>query len=217
MACGDSALLIEVENVAEVITVEKLLTQANIPGVAEIMPASKSVLVSLEPGEVLANTEDHIRAALSKWAKPHPTPDRNSFRIPVSYGSTDLHECAFLMDTTIEDIIGWHSELIWNVANVGAEPGVFYMTSENNPINFGRRAVHRRVPDGSILLADRSCIVVGQSIISDGYVIGQTEAVMWDPLRTPISLLRPGLAVSFQEAKEPATSRRREPSHAAHS
>lgn len=215
MACGDSALLIELDNVAEVITIERLLTQAKIPGVAEVMTASKSVLVSLESGIVVRDVEDDIRAALSSWIKPHDTSASDTFRIPASYGSTDLHECAFLMDTTVEDIIGWHSQLEWKVTGTCDEPGVFSLSSDNNPIDFGRRAVHRHVPEGSIILADRSCVVVGQPILSDGYVIGQTDVAIWDPLRNPVSLLSTDMVVSFQEANSSGAPRRLRASHVA--
>lgn len=215
MACGDSALLVELDNVAEVITIERLLTKARIPGVAEIVTSSKSVLVSLEPGMLLRDVEDDIRAALTAWKKPADQAESDTFRVPVSYGSTDLHECAFLMDTTVEDIIGWHSQLEWKVIGMTGEPGVFSLSSDNNPIDFGRRAVHRRVPEGSIILADRSCIVVGQPVLSDGYVIGQTNAVIWDPLRNPVSLLTTGMVLSFQEENSAGTSRRSRASHVA--
>jgi KipI family sensor histidine kinase inhibitor len=87
---------------------------------------------------------------------------------------------------------------MYRVYMLGFVPGFCYMGRVDSRIAMPRHRVPReRVPRGSVGIAGEQTGVYPMETPGGWQLIGRTSAVMFDPTRTPPSLLRPGDRVRF--------------------
>ena len=95
-----------------------------------------------------------------------------------------------------------HADRTYRVYMLGFVPGFAYLGRVDSRIAVPRRRVPRdRVPAGSVGIAGEQTGVY--PIVTPGgwHLIGRTRATMFDPARTPASLLGPGDLVRFVPAR----------------
>lgn len=196
---GDRALLLECARGEEVLAVVTAVRDARLPGVADIVPAARTVLVSVsDPG-----FQPATRTALAGLDIPAPaprpdTPDADVV-IEVVYDGEDLAAVAGHLRMSPGELVEAHTATPWRVGFGGFAPGFAYLLGGDPRLRVPRRPEPRtRVPAGAVALAGEYSGVYPRESPGGWQLIGRTDAVMWDLDRTPPALLTPGMWVRFQ-------------------
>ena len=196
----DRALLVEVGDTPNVVAYVDALRAAEVPGVADVIPAAETVLVVAEPGSPVGA----LRSALL-GIRPDPSADASSdegdvVEIPVRYDGPDLADVAELTGLSERDVVDAHTGSTWRVAFGGFAPGFGYLVGGDPRLHVARRTSARTaVPAGAVGLAGEYTGVYPRESPGGWQLIGTTEAPMWDLDRDPPALLRPGARIRFTE------------------
>lgn len=201
---GDQALLLEFDSTAEVLAWNDVLRKADLLGVVDIVPASKTVLIKLDGPR-------HQGAARQQLSKLRLAPEdvldagapidgRVDVVIDVVYDGADLDEVAKLTGLSGQDVIAAHTQTPWRVGFAGFAPGFAYLVGGDDRLNVPRRSEPRtKVPVGSVGLAGEFSGVYPRESPGGWQLIGRTDADLWDVDREQPALLTPGLWVQFRE------------------
>jgi len=200
-AFGDRALLLEFPGTTAVLTAAAALRTAALPGVVDIVPGARTVLLVLDGPAAAAGVRRRLGGlALPEPAEAPPPPAGTELVIEVNYDGADLDEVAELTGLSPAEVIAAHTGRPWRVGFVGFAPGFGYLTGGDPRLTVPRRATPRtRVPAGAVGLAGEFCGVYPRESPGGWQLIGRTDARMWDLDRDPPALLRPGAWVRFRE------------------
>lgn len=198
---GNHALLLEFDSTADVLAWTAQLHETELPGVVDIVPASRTILVKLaspryQPG---------ARQRLSKL-RPGPQPQaaepvsgQVDVTIDVVYDGADLHEVAALTGLTPAGVIAAHIGTPWRVGFGGFAPGFAYLVDGDPRLQVPRRAEPRTcVPAGAVGLAGEFSGIYPRQSPGGWQLIGHTDAVLFDVDREKPALLTPGMRVQFR-------------------
>lgn len=209
---GPRCFLVELADLEATLALHDALSADPVPGVIEIVPGARTLLVRTEPG--VAADAALAQAIRARLAVPRKLDDlkADTLELPVTYDGEDLDEVARQLDLTTAEVIAAHRSALWQVAFCGFAPGFAYITCGDPRFDLPRRAEPRtRIPAGSVALAGRFCGIYPQETPGGWQLIGRTDAAMWDLARDPPALLRPGLRVRFvpgRASTAPATATR---------
>jgi KipI family sensor histidine kinase inhibitor len=186
----------------------RILRAAGITGITDIVPTFNSVAVHYRPhllgGSVaLADIAEQInRALLSAGNLDTPDSNANDIEIPVCYGGNygpDLLNVAQHCGLDPEQVIALHSGTPAYVFMLGFAPGAPYIGVHDQRLSIGRRSTPRTVvPAGSVAIANRQTMIYPNASPGGWHLIGSTPVVLFDPERTPATLLSPGDTVRFR-------------------
>lgn len=194
---GDGALLVELGGVEEVVALYDTLAAAPPPGVTDLVPAARTLLVrfdSVRPETVEA-------AVLAVRPRTGRRAESGEVTIPVVYDGADLAEVSGLTGLTTREVVAAHTGTPWMVAFCGFAPGFGYLTGGDPRLDVPRRPESRvRVPPGSVALAAGFSAVYPRESPGGWRLLGHTTLQIWDLTATPPALLRPGTRVHFTEA-----------------
>lgn len=210
---GDSGLLVEVDDPADVLALHRAVRRCPPLGVVDVVPAARTLLLHLDPA---LTSPRRVSEAVSEllvglMAAPaaelldgtsQPGPDQPGtgelLQIPVVYDGEDLQEVAALTGLTPDEVVALHQQSVWTVAFCGFAPGFGYLAGGPERLAVPRRATPRtRVPAGAVGLAGPYSGIYPRSSPGGWQLIGRTEVPVWDPGREPPALLRPGVRVRF--------------------
>jgi KipI family sensor histidine kinase inhibitor len=201
---GDQALLLEFDSTAEVLAWADVLREAELLGVLDIVPASRTVLLKLAGPRYQAPTRQRLAKlrvtaeALTEASTPHEA----DIEIDVVYDGADLEEVARLTGMTTDQVVAAHTGTLWQVGFGGFAPGFAYLIGGDERLNVPRQSEPRtKVPAGSVALAGEFSGVYPRESPGGWQLIGRTNAELWDVDRDPPALLRPGMWVQFREVR----------------
>jgi KipI family sensor histidine kinase inhibitor len=199
LSCGDAGLLVEVGGLPAVLSLAGAARAADLPGVLDVVPAARTVLLVTAPGTDLGALRRAVRALpVDPAAAP---PDGRTVEIPVVYDGPDLDEVGRLTGLGAEGVVQAHTATPWRVGFGGFAPGFAYLAGGDERLHVPRRAEPRTsVPAGSVGLAGEFSGVYPRSSPGGWQLIGRTGATLWDPDRDPPALLQPGALVRFVRA-----------------
>ncbi len=199
---GDRAFLVEPADATQLPQLLDRLRRAPIDGVADLLPAARTVLLTLAPGIDAAAVESRLRAlVLAAGAEPDLAADEPAVTVPVRYDGPDLAGAAELLGITPGELVRRHTDAHWRCAFIGFAPGFGYLQASQARLSVPRRAQARTVvPAGSVALAGGYSAVYPRSSPGGWQIIGHTELVLWDPGRAQPALLRAGTGVQFVAA-----------------
>jgi KipI family sensor histidine kinase inhibitor len=209
---GDQALLLEFDSTAEVLAWAATLREAELLGVLDIVPASRTVLLKLAGPRYQAPTRQRL-AKLSVTAEAlaeasAPITGRADIEIDVVYDGPDLDEVARLTGMTPDQVVAAHTGTAWRVGFGGFAPGFAYLVGGDERLDVPRQSEPRtRVPAGSVALAGEFSGVYPRESPGGWQLIGRMAkdaAELWDVDRDPPALLRPGMWVQFRAVSEGA-------------
>ncbi len=194
---GDRALLAEVGSVAQAGSLAASLQRRRPPGVEELVPGARTVLVRIDPHRISLTAAERWIASAEVSESAHPVGE--PVTIPVRYDGPDLADAAELLGIAPDELVALHSSATWTAAFVGFAPGFAYLTSPDFASELPRRATSRpRVQPGSVGLAGEFTGVYPRESPGGWQLIGTTDTVLWDVDRDPPALLRPGTEVRFE-------------------
>jgi KipI family sensor histidine kinase inhibitor len=206
---GDQALLLEFDSTTEVLAWAKAVREAELLGVLDIVPASRTVLIKLAGPRYQAPTRQRLgklrvtAEALSEAAAPRD--GRADIEIGVVYDGADLDEVARLTGMMPDQVVAAHTATPWQVGFGGFAPGFAYLIGGDERLNVPRQSEPRtKVPAGSVALAGEFSAIYPRESPGGWQLIGRMtdeSDALWDIDRDPPALLRPGMWVQFREAK----------------
>ncbi|CAN5718322.1 allophanate hydrolase subunit 1 [soil metagenome] len=198
---GDQALLLECDSTAEVLAWTQALRDAALPDVRDIVPAARTVLVTLAGQGAVAPTRrrlDDIHIGAEN-IEHEPHDGRADIVIDVVYDGADLAEVAKLTGLDVAAVIDAHTATPWRVGFGGFAPGFAYLVDGDARLDVPRRAEPRtKVPAGAVGLAGEFSGVYPRESPGGWQLIGHTDAVLWDVDRDDPALFSPGMWVQFR-------------------
>lgn len=200
---GPRCLLVELDDLAATLALFDALAADPLPGVAEVVPAARTLLVRTRPGVAAdAALAGRIRARRRAPGLRPAAAAAETVEIPVTYDGADLEAVARHLGLGVAEVIAAHQAATWQVAFCGFAPGFAYMTGDDPRFDLPRRPAPRtRIPAGAVALAARFCGIYPRDTPGGWQLIGTTRVPMWDLARDPPALLRPGLRVRFVEGR----------------
>jgi KipI family sensor histidine kinase inhibitor len=202
LPAGDAAVLIELEGQAGPSAAARLagvIAAAALPGVIDIVPGARTVLVTVEPGSC-----DPLRLGRELLALPVPSAGETAaarvLEIPVRYDGADLADVAALTGLSVGEVIARHEAAEYEVGWLGFAPGFGYLTGLHEDLASVPRLDTPRtaVPAGSVAIAGGLAAAYPASSPGGWRLLGRTSLRMWDPDRDPPALLAPGMRVRFR-------------------
>jgi KipI family sensor histidine kinase inhibitor len=199
---GDRALLLEFDGTAEVLAWSAAVREADLRGVLDVVPAARTVLVTLAGPADQAPTRarlGELRVELPAEEDADAADDLADVTIDVVYDGDDLDEVARLSGLSRDEVVAAHTAAPMRVGFGGFAPGFAYLVGGDPRLHVPRRADPRtRVPVGSVGLAGEFSGVYPRETPGGWQLIGRTDAVLWDVDRDPPALLVPGAWVRFR-------------------
>lgn len=203
LPCGPEAVLLEPDDPQQLAGLVAALSGGAVPGVAEVVPAARTVLVRFGSPRGLAAARPALEQLLATTPAIAPVPDpARTIEIATIYDGPDLTDVARLTGLGVAGVVAAHTGKPWRVAFGGFAPGFAYLTDGDPRLQVPRRAEPRpSVPAGSVGLAGEFSGIYPRSSPGGWQLIGRTTAALWDASREPPALLSPGLWVQFRTVK----------------
>jgi KipI family sensor histidine kinase inhibitor len=199
MDYGDRALLVECASADDVLALTDTVRDAHLPGVIDVVPAARTVLVTLDDPVLQAATRSRLAGIDVTTPEEQAAEHGPRVVIDVVYDGADLAIVAGDLGMAVEEVIDAHTRTPWRVGFCGFAPGFAYLIDGDPRLNVPRRAEPRsRVPAGSVALAGAFSGVYPRDSPGGWQLIGRTDAVLWDINRSQPALLTPGTRVQFR-------------------
>ncbi|MGZ4528073.1 MAG: 5-oxoprolinase subunit B family protein [Mycobacterium sp.] len=196
---GDQALMVQCGSTAEVLGWAAALRAAALPGVIDIVPAARTVLVKLDGPRRQGVVRRRLRTMRVGAEEAAPADRSADVVIDVVYDGPDLAEVAEVTGLTPAGVIDAHTTTPWRVGFSGSAPGFAYLVDGDPRLRVPRRPEPRTsVPAGSVGLAGEFSAVYPRQSPGGWQLIGRTEAVLWDLDRSDPALLTQGMWVQFR-------------------
>jgi KipI family sensor histidine kinase inhibitor len=198
---GDRALMLQCGSTAEVLAWVDALREAALPGVLDLVPAARTVLVKLDSPRMQGVIRHRLRK-MRVTAEGEPPEGRGAdVVIDVVYDGPDLAEVADHTGLTAAQVIEAHTGRLWRVGFSGFAPGFAYLVDGDPRLRAPRRSEPRTsVPAGSVALAGEFSAVYPRQSPGGWQLIGHTDAILWDLDRPNPALLTQGMWVQFRAA-----------------
>lgn len=217
---GDRALIIQLGSTIDDAThrrvraVSARLASSGVPGLIEVVPAFASVAVHYDPTRA-PNDMPPVGAARSPYARfaaavqaalanlgEESVPAPRTVEIPVRYGGDDgpdLGVVAAAHGLSADDVVSLHSGATYRVYMLGFAPGFAYLGGLPESLATPRRAEPRTaVPAGSVGIGGSQTGIYPLTTPGGWQIVGRTSLTLFDPRRTPPTLLAIGDIVRFR-------------------
>lgn len=207
---GERGLLIEVGEDLDPGTNARVRALARrlggLPGVEEVLPALRSVLVVFDPlasdAALIAETAEQVLPALAAASGA----TARLIEVPVVYGGPsgpDLEEVAAQSGLSAETVIREHAAVEYTVYMLGFRPGFPYLGILPDSLQVRRLPAPRlRVAEGSVGLADAMTGIYPLASPGGWRLIGRTPLPIYDPMEADPILLRPGDRLRFVPVRD---------------
>jgi KipI family sensor histidine kinase inhibitor len=196
---GDQALMLQCGSTAEVLAWADALCGAALPGVVDIVPAARTVLVKLGNPRFQGVTRRRLRRMRVAADVEAPAVRGADVVIDVVYEGPDLAEVADHTGLTEAQVIEAHTSTMWRVGFSGFAPGFAYLVDGDARLRVPRRSEPRTsVPAGSVALAGEFSAIYPRQSPGGWQLLGHTDAVLWDLERPNPALLTRGMWVRFR-------------------
>lgn len=192
---GPLAWLVELDGDVDPARYAASVRAARRDDIAAVVPAARTVLVTLHPGASRTEVESWLRGV-------EPTSSRHTgagiVEIPVVYDGEDLDDISAATGLTVAEVIERHAAATYRCAFCGFAPGFAYLRGLDESLHLPRRPSPRtRVPAGSVAIAAEYGAVYPSASPGGWHLLGRTNAPMWRTARRPPALVGPGSAVRF--------------------
>ena len=197
---GERGLLVEVEDLEMVHRLHAALRELDPPGMVELVPAYRTVLIVADPGQAEA-LDDLADRLPGLELPPAEAVAGETVEIPVRYDGEDLPEVAGLTGLEPDEVVRRHTAPEYTVAFLGFSPGFPYLVGLDPALEVPRRDTPRTsIPAGSVGLAGNQTGIYPSASPGGWQLIGHTDVALFDPARDPPALLAPGTRLRFTVA-----------------
>jgi inhibitor of KinA len=219
---GDSALIVRLhknldgapdEALNAVLATQRLLENAQLPGVIELAPAYTTVAIFFDPMRVVASgakpdeafdwLAERIRKVISNAKEARAYEIKTSLvEIPVCYAaefSPDLEEIARHAGLGAQEVVDLYNASEYRVHCIGFTPGFPFLGGLPSTLATPRRSTPRKeIPAGSVAIGGAQTGIYPVKSPGGWNVIGRTSLCLFDPQKDPPALLRAGDRVRFR-------------------
>ena len=207
MPAGDNALVVELGDAIDpeinrrVHNLTKAIERAAVPGVFDLVPTYRSLLVYYDPLTV-STSELQARIVEAELRLDERTAGvARVVHVPTLYGGEygpDLEFVAQHVGLSHEAVVDIHSGTDYLVYMMGFTPGFPYLGGLSEKLTTPRLVTPRtEIPAGSVGIAENQTGVYPVASPGGWRLIGRTPLSLFDPLSDPPSLLDAGDHVRF--------------------
>jgi inhibitor of KinA len=203
---GDSAVTVKLgDGISEalselVVRRAEAISRDGIAGVSDVVPSYGSLTVHYDPRTIAyADVRKRILSVrIDGESTREDAREISRHTIPVRYDGEDLVEVARLTHLDADEVIRIHSEAEYRVFVIGFVPGFAYLGPLDSRLVLPRReSPRKRVPAGSVAIAENQTGVYPSETPGGWHLIGRTNLKMFDALRARPSMLAVGDRVRF--------------------
>lgn len=182
------------------------LDEHRIRDIHDVIPAYRSLLIEHRPGLPAERVERWISECIEGGAQSAGEPGASNapfsprrHELPVAYGrEADADRLAERIGLSFEEIVRRHAASDYTVAFLGFTAGFPYLLGLPPELQVARRERPRdRTPAGAVAIAGAQAGIYPSESPGGWWVLGVTDAVLFDPQREPPALLSPGDTVRF--------------------
>ena len=193
---GDAALVCEAPAPATLDCQRRVWAAAGAargwPHVLEVVPGMNNLTIMFDPLE-------------AAWDATGDAPSAGrEVEIPVQYGGEsgpDLQAVASHTGLSAKEVVARHAAGEYVVFFLGFQPGFAYMGGLEKALHTPRRSSPRvEVPAGSVGIGGEQTGIYPATSPGGWQLIGRTSVPLFDPARSPPTLLQPGDRVRFTVA-----------------
>ncbi len=207
LPAGDSALAVEFGNTIDpdindqVHALAQKLTEANLPGILELVPTFRSLLIHYNPSLMTYSSLAETVQQLEKAAVSTKTARKRILEIPCCYGShfgPDLADMEQYTGLSRDEIIERHSSVDYKVYMLGFLPGFVYLGGLDKKLEMPRLATPRvKIPQGAVGIGGSQTGVYPLESPGGWRLIGGTPVDFYDPDREEPVLCHAGDYIRF--------------------
>lgn len=201
LPASDQALLLELDDLAQTMALYRHVAARQLPGVQELVPAARTLLVHYAPHVIsAASLVALVRKLALEVAGQAATTDQVLGRlveIPVRYDGEDLPDVAQVLGISVAQVIERHTAQPYDAAFAGFAPGFVYLSGGANFQVQRRQYPRTKVPAGSVALGGNFSAVYPSASPGGWQLLGTTELAMWDLQRAEPAYVQPGFRVQF--------------------
>ena len=187
-----------------VVRYAEAIRAASMRGVTDVVPSYASLGVFYEPLEIsFTDLSKQIEHVLGESAneEAETKAEGRLIQIDVVYDGEDLEDVARRTRLSTDDVVSIHSEREYRVFVVGFVPGWAYLgTLDPRLIVPRRESPRKRVPPGSVAIAEAQTGVYPLATPGGWNLIGTTKEKMFDAASDSPALLKVGDRVRFVPA-----------------
>jgi KipI family sensor histidine kinase inhibitor len=204
---AESGLLVEFANVIDFAIVDQVgalaaaLDAARPPGLLDVVPSYRTLLVSFDPAQTDGDTLTATILELTTDEAVRPAAAGREVIFPVVYGGEfgpDLADVAAHTGLTPDDVCARHAAATYRVATMGFSPGFGFFVGMPPELTVPRRQSPRtRVPKGSVAIGGAQTGIYPDVLPGGWNIIGRTPLTMFDVNRAEPFLIQPGDTVRF--------------------
>lgn len=207
LPCGDCALILQIgetvdtEANARIIALAAELEARALPGIWEIVPTYRSLLVRYDPEEVRgADLERQLLDAFDHPARAGA--EARLWTVPCLYGGEagqDLDELASMKGMSPDEVVAMHSGAQYRIYMIGFAPGFAYLGGLPEALHTPRLAKPRQnIPAGAIGIGGQQGNINSVASPSGWRYLGWTPVRPFDPARAEPFLFRAGDYIRFR-------------------
>ena len=204
---GDSSVMVELGNEispavnARVRAFTIALEESKLPGIVEMVPTYRSLMVHYDPGVIRYDGLVKELKGLLGQLSSIQIPPSDVLEIPVLYGGEagpDLDFVAEHNHKTPEQVIQIHTSTEYLIYMLGFTPGFTYLGGMSDEIAAPRLKQPRvKIPAGSVGIAGSQTGVYPIDSPGGWQLIGRTPVRMYDPDRAEPILPKAGEYIKF--------------------
>lgn len=165
------------ENILDEVQATYLSLQ-NLEGISDLTPSYTSILLQYDmfvytPKTIKSYIKNHLLSTKIHKKKQ----EEKVIKIPVNYtNNLDLERVAKHNNLSIEEVITLHSQKIYRVYAIGFMLGFAYLAKVDKAIQTPRlKSPRKKVPKGSIALADSQTAIYPKDSAGGWNIIGHTD------------------------------------------
>ena len=203
---GDSAVTVKLgDGISEalselVVRRADAISKERIAGVSDVVPSYGSLTVHYDPRTIsYADVRKRILSVRIN-EESGAASEREIVRhfIPVRYDGEDLADVARLTRLDAEEVVRIHSSAEYRVFVIGFVPGFAYLGPLDSRLVLPRReSPRKRVPAGSVAIAENQTGVYPSETPGGWHLIGRTDLRLFEASRAQPSMLAVGDRVRF--------------------
>ena len=181
---------------------EYLIQQKELPGVVEMVPSFRSLLVYYDPQVTAYETLCASIRELAPQADTAVLPPPRLVELPCCYEpefALDLAAASERLGLSAAELGRLHAGAEYLVHFIGFTPGLPYMSGLPERIHLPRLDTPRtRVAAGSVGIGGTQCCIYSVESPGGYWLLGRTPLRLYDPGAADAILLRPGDRVRFR-------------------
>lgn len=203
--CGDRALMLQLGETidsgmnARITALADEIRAAELPGVTEIVPTYRSLLLMYDPELIRGAALE--RELLDLWDRPaRDGASGRLWRVPCLYGRAgdDLEELAAMKGMTPEEVVALHSGAEYRVYMIGFAPGFPYLGGLPEALHTPRlKKPRQNIPAGGVGIGGQQANINSLAGPSGWRYVGWTPIRCFDPERAEPFLFRAGDRIRF--------------------